>query len=494
MRTGAKALRRLARDATDGSTRAILDDMIGATKEVFVSPELRISRAAKRVPLALNGILLAAIAALLLASMLSGDSHPSGGTSRYLLISPSAEAAQTAPTSSGLALSRVQMLDGANGWALSNQGVLKTADGGETWKVVLSIDVGPTMSRELPPVDAAFLDGDRAWVASVPFEQPGSVKISRTMDGGAHWTNTEMKRSPKLPYPEIPLRGCALAILNDRIAWLMLVPDHGMSSEPGELYRTDDGGVSWLLVTSAYGPGTSLPHGGQIEFRDTKMGWLLGSETTTTPSIFHATDDGGVTWRQQNLPLPVGMAAVQTEIQGLPENPMPVGEALLVVTDLPRFFQSSPGQGVLEARFMAGTTEAPNYFSVIYRTFDGGRTWQPSEPIGPVFPVSKSSFITSEKGWVWIDEQRRLSKLAIPGKLYATDDGGKTWPIFTSNLPQMMAGREMQQLDFVDAESGWALTTPHLRAGQRLQSTELFRTTDGGKTWTFIASAYAGGG
>lgn len=398
------------------------------------------------------------------------------------------QASQDAKYGSALAFSRIQMLDRANGWGLSNQGVLRTADGGKTWNVILSVDAGPTMSRELPPVNAAFVDRARAWVCRVAIEQSGPVEVSRTTDGGVHWATMAVPRSPKALYPDGSLQGCGLAILNDRTAWLMLVPEHGMGSEPGELYRTSDGGSSWQFVSAAYTGSGSLPHGGQIEFRDAKTGWLLGSVDTTTPSIFSVTEDGGVTWCRDDLPLPKGLSVAKREIQGLPDLPMPPDEVQLEVQDLPQFFAADRRQGVLPSRFMTGPYESAKYFIVIYRTFDGGRTWQPGEPIGPVvFPISASDFANIEKGWVW-----SVSQPAIPGKLYSTADGGKTWAVVAGNLPQLMAEREIQQLDFVDGEYGWALTAPHLVAGQPVQTTELFGTVDGGKTWNRIGAVYTG--
>lgn len=353
---------------------------------------------------------------------------------------------------------------------------------------MLSVDAGPTMSRELPPVNAAFVDRARAWVCRVAIEQSGPVEVSRTTDGGVHWATMAVPRSPKALYPDGSLQGCGLAILNDRTAWLMLVPEHGMGSEPRELYRTSDGGASWQFVSAAYTGSGGLPHGGQIEFGDAKTGWLLGSVNTTTPSIFSVTEDGGVTWRRDDLPLPKGLSGAKTEIQGLPDLPMPTGEVQLEVEDPPHFFPADLHRGVLASRFMTGPYESAKYFIVIYRTFDGGRTWQPGEPIGPVvFPISASDFANIEKGWVW-----SVSQPAIPGKLYSTGDGGKTWAVVAGNLPQLMAEREMQQLDFVDGEYGWALTTPHLVAGQRVQTTELFGTIDGGKSWNRVGAVYTG--
>ncbi len=115
-------------------------------------------------------------------------------------------------------------------------------------------------------------------------------------------------------------------------------------------------------------------------------------------------------------------------------------------------------------------------------TDDGGHTWYDVTPPGFVLkPQGSIQFYapSATEAWVWPS-----SIGSAPGEsttLWHTSDAGAHW---TSSI---VASGAVTQLDFVDANHGWLTTTPYgSAAGQTLIN--VWRTTDGGSTWTSIAS------
>ena len=135
----------------------------------------------------------------------------------------------------------------------------------------------------------------------------------------------------------------------------------------------------------------------------------------------------------------------------------------------------------------------------LYRTADGGQTWQPARfgapaPAGalPVFAAGQTAYLQSNRdllrsedgGQTW--QQRALPSAeagsanrlafagtadgwaAYTGKLYATHDGGRTWERLSPGLTDYVSA-----MAFGDARHGVAV-------GGR----SLLLTADGGKTWS----------
>ena len=247
----------------------------------------------------------------------------------------------------------------------------------------------------------------------------------------------------------------------------MLIPDHGMNSSPGVLYRSSDSGAHWLQVNSTEGSQKRhgyLICGGEIAFRDDSTGWVRGSLTTTDPSLLFATRDGGRNWQVQRLSLPASFEQGRMEPNGLP-----------------RFFQRDSNEGILPAEYYPTDGYSTNFSTVIYRTRDGGLSWQPTTPVKF---SGICSFISVRKGWMWSPEPHNTGSSApVKGTLYRTDDGGISWrPAGTGkSLEQDLThGEDVAQLDFVDGEYGWAIA-PHAP-----NLTKLLHTTDGGDTWSAI--------
>lgn len=101
----------------------------------------------------------------------------------------------------------------------------------------------------------------------------------------------------------------------------------------GQIFRSTDGGRSWLLKATVNGGNLQM-----IQFFDALEGWVIGGDA------FYHTTNGGINWTQVTVP-------AGTWSYGA------------------RFFDRLHGVAVGEARN-------------ILRTTDGGTTWQTIQPQG----------------------------------------------------------------------------------------------------------------
>lgn len=114
----------------------------------------------------------------------------------------------------------------------------------------------------------------------------------------------------------------------------------------------------------------------------------------------------------------------------------------------------------------------------VFRTQNGGETWPSADvPLefggGQNFPAS-IAFIDSKQGWLMVVPEHGMN--SSPGHLFATSDGGATWTEIASvqNKTLPFGGR----ISFRSASEGWLVGVPYSTT-ERL----LYKTQDGGRTW-----------
>lgn len=336
-----------------------------------------------------------------------------------------------------LALTYVHMATGRVGWGQSNAScALRTTDGGRTFA-----DVTPG-NLHLPSdgsCDLYALNAGRAYVAAVV---PGhSVTVFSTANGGKTWTS-----------------GIVLAQSGSKAAYLdfanasegfLETTGGGNCSFLADLYRTQNGGTSWVRVP--VGPLTNLPatssiYGGPLRFLSPSIGLLAGQPGACTdpkqPTTLYMTADGGQVWENVHLPVPSQFLLASMAIH------------------TPIFF--GPRVGLLPVTFEAEAT-------TVLRTSDGGRTWTYQTPV----PAQKSpSFTSARIGWI-----------SDGSNIYMTRSGGASWTEMTLDaaMSGALRGRTVEELDFISGSTGWALLT-----GRGTRSAALLVTHDGGRSWTSL--------
>ncbi len=110
--------------------------------------------------------------------------------------------------------------------------------------------------------------------------------------------------------------------------------------------------------------------------------------------------------------------------------------------------------------------------SFLVQTTDSGRHWQADTP--PVKLMSSSWFLGRDKAWI---EAGTLASSSRTEPLYRTLDGGPSWQR-PGSVPNEC------QLDFVDQRHGWCIA---IGAAVGSESVALYRTSDGGSSWRLVS-------
>ncbi len=171
-------------------------------------------------------------------------------------------------------LNAVSFPDAVHGWIVGDgTNILATTDGGITWGVL-------TSNNTTGFYDVDFVDTLHGWGLPTDLGLPTGLGISRTTDGGATWTMTQMSRV----FPS------DMDFADSTHGWAVGNRyDQATGTYPDCILSTTDGGVTWNVHdTGTYVNLTA------VDFCDATHGWAVGNEDT----IF-ATDDGGLTWHAQ---------------------------------------------------------------------------------------------------------------------------------------------------------------------------------------------------
>jgi len=171
-------------------------------------------------------------------------------------------------------------------------------------------------------------------------DQPTAVVTS---DGGAHWQLAPLKETP-----------VALFLLNQDLGWM--ATDNG-------IWRTSDGGKSWIKLTKMKPPIL------RVYFANEQRGWAVGAMKTVLE-----TNDGGAHWS----PVPAA-AEPKTKPQNTAYNwitfASPEAGLITGLSIPPEQFSSRPPEWYDPGA--SRRQEAP-HLSVSLDTTDGGKTWRSS--------------------------------------------------------------------------------------------------------------------
>ena len=325
-------------------------------------------------------------------------------------------------------ISSLHMLDPMNGWAITDQYILRTFNGGTNWAVA---------RYESMSTGGFFPTINKAWVIS-NYAEAAAGSLYRTTDGGANWTRYD-----------VPFNGGSIQFLDDNTGYVFQITGAAMQKQSVVLYKTIDGGATWTKNydndPTVPGSSNTLPLGGHkngITFSNATTGWIGGDTPTDGYFYFYRTTDSGVTWSRLQLALPAGY------------------ESAYITTTAPKFFGAN--DGILPVWMGIGIGMRDLF---LYVTHNGGNTWTPS----PAFARNAEHTEIISKGntisWDWANV------------FHSTSNAGSTWTTIT---PNVTFGDGFRELDFVSPTTGWA------RLQESDGHTALYRTTDGGSTWTML--------
>jgi len=252
--------------------------------------------------------------------------------------------------------------------------------------------------------------------------------------------------SARLPEPEIT----NLEFVDAESGWLRTIAN---------LWRTRDAGQHWTSL-----PVTSSDSGLTIsyKFRTPQNGWLL------SVSGILLSHDGGDSWSR--LPVPESFQSGRGELQ-----------CAWFSSDLRIAWV---GGGIYE-RSPGGTLHGPgNAIDIgpdgavrvlrpaVFRTVNGGRTWDRQIVISDEYRVKQLVFLDSQHGCLRTEKST-----------FWTTSGGKVWA--RSAFPRLGTNNDWRfDLDsisaamiFLNADHGWLV----------FQNGDIFRTVDGARSWNLAA-------
>jgi photosystem II stability/assembly factor-like uncharacterized protein len=203
-----------------------------------------------------------------------------------------------------------------------------------------------------------------------------------------------------------------------------------------------------------------------VKLQDELHGWAIGYGTGDVAyDHLLVTADGGQSWRDVSPP-----EARAAE---------PAGRAAVA------YFQDA--QTAWATYF--GRDIAPDSAALVWRTTDGGTTWQPSAPLDlsdvEFFATSDLHFVDGDHGWLLTHVGAGMNHDYVV--LFATGDGGQTFTRVVD--PFEVRDNTLQMsclktgLGFLNPQTGWVTGDCQAVApGVFLQ-----RTDDGGHTWAAVS-------
>lgn len=266
--------------------------------------------------------------------------------------------------------------------------VLRTQDGGKTWRKSLLLPYYGTYSYPVQQIQA--IDGQIAWALILDCDPASSARgpygcasdVRKTTDGGATWA--------------IQATGYIVGIrfATSSRGWMTVSDADGSY----EVRVTSDGGSTWttrLRTTSGSVVGLDAANA-DTAWVMTQDGGYCTSTTCTNYELFRSTD-GGITWSSLGNPKHTpGTNCIGGHLVG------------------PLF--ASPVSGWLAENTGAGGARAT---TGLLQTDDGGRTWRCLAA-----PTQSSAVSAADQQHVWVTTTQPADGTSA---MFSTDDGGVSW-------------------------------------------------------------------
>ena len=281
----------------------------------------------------------------------------------------------------------IDFISTSTGWAVGSQSLIGTTDGGRTWH---QLGEARQLIRSVH-----FVSSSRGWGIAggtdpsamrgifIPSSGAGLVATS---DGGRTWTNLASPADPQ-----------SVCFSDASHGWL--------STEPGGVYRSTDGGRSWGRALQMAGGQPQLPAASRVECAAPSAAWVQfspgGAAAGHIPYIVYATVNGQ-SWRA----VMEEQMTMQQAAPGVPYGPGSYPGAFSVV---------DPNDAVF-----VGDTPPANAATVMIAT-NGGATLKTTGSIPGPSQTFDAAFISTSVGWVL---EANTNNQVV---LMATSDGGYHW-------------------------------------------------------------------
>jgi photosystem II stability/assembly factor-like uncharacterized protein len=319
------------------------------------------------------------------------------------------------------ALSGLQFVSPAQGWAVGQNVILATLDGGAHWQAQLS--------GQLNLTSADFISARDGWAV-------GTDRLLVTTDGGARWSSLPEPCpvirsvhfiSPVVGYAVAGNDGIVLATANGGHSWVtqsapagaqsVCFSDarHGWLGASGLLYRTTDGGRSWVKLTGTGGEDGSGTAEMTVECAAGGNAWALrigpGAGMSQEPHVGYHADAAGAT-------------ALFAEQYFQSPGATPTAQA-------PSAYAGPYSAISATTAVFADWCDACGYGTVPFYLVTHSGATVAKGAVAKINDPGAASFTSAETGWVAgsVTVQNAKNQTRSQQRIVATADGGRTWRI-----------------------------------------------------------------
>jgi len=327
------------------------------------------------------------------------------------------------PLPTGNRINCMDFVDSLNGWFGSNAGtILHTTDGGNNWRILFT-GIDGLSCRSID-----FIDQREGWLIGNTSDNYSFVL--HTTDSGNGWN---------IQWMDSVSNFTLIKFYNTNRGWL--------GKGRAEIYYTLNGGETWV---KSYEGRTYTDEVRAIVFLDTLQGW---SEGWGIPLLYSV--DGGQSWHEDRTGIVGNNIFFIDPLHGW----ITTNEKLIRTTDGGKtWLDDLPNVcnvNLIDVFFVDTLTGwVTAWEEGIYRTIDGGWTWDKIYNTMPSMINGAYYFYTPESGWI---------------DFYRTHDGGNT----LTNPKKGFTFNHLSDVDFIDENTGWVVGYGGV----------IGKTTDGGKNW-----------
>jgi hypothetical protein len=215
-------------------------------------------------------------------------------------------------------------------------------------------------------------------------------------------------------------------------------------------------------------------------------GCAAGTPTSSVPTELPPTPTGAATITSAPVPTntqpPEATTAPTTSPAPTTEPSPAVGQALA----LNKLHMLTASEGWATGMLVpAGGSPPPFGGQNVYRTFDGGAHWQDATPPGiSTGPFTTAYFLDASHAWIAAGPppSGESGPVSTTFTVFRSQDGGQTWE---PSEPVAISGGGPGVFSFPDPQHGWIMAS--LGAAMSHEAVAVFRTTDGGMHWEQVS-------
>ena len=383
-------------------------------------------------------------------------------------------------------LNNLWFFDANNGIVVGNTTgsvavIYKTTNGGATWTSLAS--AFPVQTKNIQAI--SFADAMNGYVSG------SAGLVAKTTDGGLTWTNISLIAGNPVAiggagqiqaqsYPALGVVDAQTVIIG--------------SQNNSYVVKTSNGGATWV-VKGAQTPNASMYIPGSFQMWNMKV--KGNTVAISMGSLLAISNNIGETWRickPYSFSTPSGIGSINFySVDITPDNSVKMIGLYGIVADSAsgapgwdlttyKNLRYSPvdAQNLLAAACLdANNILVGGLNGQVYKSTDGGNSWIDKsipEFMPPAYlgtHIIDMKYVASNAAYM----------ICSNGYAYRSLDGGNDWP----DLYAFNSGKALNGLDFTDANTGWICAS----LGSA-NSGSVYRTTNGGLSWTMQNGSFTG--